>query len=885
MSLPAGIRLGPYEIVAPIGAGGMGEVYKARDTRLGRTVAIKVLPPTVAANPDRLQRFVREARAVSSLNHPHIVALHDAAEIDGLPFIVMELVDGEPFDAWLRHDRPGVERVLEVLGAVADGLAAAHEAGILHRDIKPANILVARQGYPKIVDFGLTRSLDARDSAAETAIADPTLTSDRQIVGTAAYMSPEQALGQPVDARSDIFSLGVVLYEAIAGRRPFEGRTDIEMLAAVAQASVPPLQPVRGPITPELDWITAKALARDRGERYQSMREFAADLRRLRKRLDQPERSIAPAPRQSGGRWRAVALALAGLLTTALPLAIYQSRASRDNAAPSRWGGQALVLPLTNYGDHEDSGALSPDGRSFVFVSDHGGTPDIWLRQISGGEPVRLTNDAEAETDLIYSPDGDALYFTRSGTAGQEIWRIGALGGQPRKVLAGARLPAPSPDGRGLAYYSTAAGSPLEMTGFDGSGTRTLARDVRWVVGRPTWSRNGRWLAYSVGALFEPRNLFIIDVDTNETRQVTRFTRNNEGIWSHAWLPDNQHLAVAYAPAPRQLARAEIGVLDATTGTTSRLTIDVAGSFGALSASNDGSRLIATSSEFRRRVSKVPLGPDPDANGRREGPLLDARRDPMWIFVSRDGRTLLFNSPFTGSRNLWTAPLDGSAAPRQITAIAGDAVMHSSLAPDGSRVAFASGANGPADIWVQNVDGSDLRQLTNDPEADHWPVWSPDGRWIVYGSARGGRYETWRVPTAGGRPEKVFDGFFRGDVIRKPSGDGTWLVTSGEGAGIRLLDFERRAVLWERQIAGTNFSMPVFSPDGRSISLPVQESRDREAVWIFDAASGRGRVAVRFPGSGRANFRAGWTDDGRALVINRQENISHIVLFDDFPAR
>jgi Tol biopolymer transport system component len=293
---------------------------------------------------------------------------------------------------------------------------------------------------------------------------------------------------------------------------------------------------------------------------------------------------------------------------------------------------------------------------------------------------------------------------------------------------------------------------------------------------------------------------------------------------------------------------------------------------------------VTSTTETRRELWKVPLGPDPDANGRAAARILDDSHDPMWTFVSRDGRTLLFNSAFTGSRNLWTMPLDRSVAPRQITELPGDAVMHSSLSPDGSRVAFVSRAAGHSNVWTLGTDGSDLRRLTDDAAADAWPVWSPDGRTIAFNSTRDGRRETWRVPADGSGPaEKLVDGFFRGDWIPRPAGAGTLIVTSGLGqAGVRLIDVERRAVIWDRDIAGSNLALPVFSPDGRSISVVGQDSAGRNVVWALDTTTGEPRLLVRFPGEFRTYFRANWVDGGRALVLNRFLQTSRIELFDGF---
>jgi len=250
--------------------------------------------------------------------------------------------------------------------------------------------------------------------------------------------------------------------------------------------------------------------------------------------------------------------------------------------------------------------------------------------------------------------------------------------------------------------------------------------------------------------------------------------------------------------------------------------------------------------------------------------------------VTRDGRTLLFNNARVGSRNLWTMPLDGRAAPRQITAVPGDAVMHSALSPDGSHVAFVSSATGNSDIWVQHVDGSGLRQLTDDAAAKSWPAWSPDGKSIIFGSLRDGTWTTRIVPADGGPAQTYVEGFFRGDWIRKADGTGTWIATANtdysRGGGLRLLDGESRAEVWKSQRPGNG--MPMFSPDARSISIAYSESRDRDAIWVYDVATGKSREAVRFGMPFRILFRVCWVDDGRAFVVNRMQSTSHVVMFD-----
>jgi Tol biopolymer transport system component len=297
----------------------------------------------------------------------------------------------------------------------------------------------------------------------------------------------------------------------------------------------------------------------------------------------------------------------------------------------------------------------------------------------------------------------------------------------------------------------------------------------------------------------------------------------------------------------------------------------------SLSVSADGPRLVATVAEARNEVWKVPLLADPAAAGRGAVRLVDSTYGASWIFVSRDGRTLLFSGR---GRDLWTMPLDGTAKPTPITALERRGAFHSSLSPDGSQVAFVSSSGGTGTIWVQRVDGSGLRQLTRGDAPASWPVWTPDGQWIVFGSAAA----MWRVRSQGGEPERIGDGFFRGDLFARPDGAGTLLVTSSqaEDQGLRLIDLSTGALLWRKQVPGTSLSLPVFSADGRTISMPVQEQRDRDAIWVFDTSTGAARAAVRFEEPFGMVFRASWVDEGKAFVVNRRTTSSHVVMFDRF---
>ena len=812
MSLQPGTRLGHYDVTALLGEGGMGQVWQATDTQLGRQVALKILPDAFAADPDRLARFQREAQILASLNHPNIAAIHgiEEDEVEGRRALVLELVEGPTLADRIAKGPIPLDEALPIARQIAEALEAAHEAGVIHRDLKPANIKVREDGTVKVLDFGLAKAFGQGAGSAPSE--SPTVTAAAAtragvILGTAAYMSPEQARGKPVDKRTDIWAFGCVLYEALAGRLAFGGVTLTDTLAAIIQRepawdALPPLTPIR------VRNLLRRCLHKRATQRLRDVGDARIELEEAGHRDVADVSPPVPGADRALRRWRSIAVAAVATLLVVVVVAL--SRVAGPYPAPA---STAIVTQLTNYGQHEAAGALSPDGRSVAFVSDHAGAPDVWLRQVSGGELARLTDDAEVESNLMFAPDGETIYFERAGA----IWRMGRLPGQVRRVVLGGRRPSPSPDGRRLAYYvRDDGGLSLTVGTLEGDATRTLAEDIdAGGPSVPAWSPDGRFLAFTRSGLFAPSNLVLVDVETGATRQITDFTTSSDGIRAHVWLPDNRHLVVSYVVGGISQFASDLGVLDVEDGSIARLTLSVARSFTSLSVSADGSRLIAASREIAREVWKVPFGDDPAANGRAATRLMDSVVDPMWTSVTRDGKTLLYNTATTGSRNLWMIPLDRSAAALQVTTMSGGSVMHSSFSPDGSRVAFVSSARetGSSDVWVQNIDGSGRRQLTDDEDADSWPVWSPDARMIVFTTispTRGRR--TRRVPVDGGPPEEFLDGFFRGDMIPQPDGTGTWLVTSG--GGVKLVDYESGTVLWQEPLAGTGVALPMFSDSG-----------------------------------------------------------------------
>ena len=401
MTVSAGTRVGTYEIVAPLGSGGMGDVYRGVDTKLNRPVAIKFVSDQLA-DPAARRRFQREAEMASSLNHPHILTVYAVGEFETDQYLVTELVDGGTLQEWVRTGKRSWRQVLDLLAGVADGLAAAHSAGILHRDLKPANILIARNGYAKLADFGLAKAIES--ASDDMATRGPDHTRAGVVVGTIAYMSPEQAAGKPLDARSDIFSFGVVLYEALTGRRPFAGASNLELLQTIIHRPAEPL-PTDLPIALRL--IVEKALENDPADRYQSMRELVVDIRRL-VRHGAPELSAgqtASVVARHRSAWALVGAALIVGLSLMTGLWLLGGRAATVQNPLEN----ALFTRFTNFEGAERSAAISPDGRFVAFRADRDGPFDVWLGQVGAGRFVNLTKGIDDE----FSIDTPSVGFSR----------------------------------------------------------------------------------------------------------------------------------------------------------------------------------------------------------------------------------------------------------------------------------------------------------------------------------------------------------------------------------------------------------------------------------------------------------------------------------------
>jgi eukaryotic-like serine/threonine-protein kinase len=778
-----GFQLGTYRIEAPIGEGGMGVVYRALDTKLNRPVAVKFLSNELA-DAEARRRFQREAQLASALNHPHILTVYDAGEFEGRQYLVTEFVDGGTLKSWAKQEPRTWRQIIELLTGVADGLAAAHQAGILHRDIKPENILVAKNGYAKLADFGLAKAAEGAENQDLTRTLTERHTRAGLIVGTIAYMSPEQASGKPLDARSDIFSFGIVLYEILGGKRPFTGVSDLELLKTIIHGSP---EPLGGEVPLALRNVVEKALEKDPAERYQSMREMVVDVRRIARHSAETAAPTvpAPAPRPKLGRPAYIA---AGLIVLALLL--IGGGAKYFFSAKSPVTSTSEYTQITNFTDSAVAPALSADGRMVAFI--RGGNAflsggQIYVKLLPNGESVKLTEGPRPKYGPVFTPDGSRVAFTWL-TDGWDTWTVPALGGKPTRFLPNASgltwtsdqhiLYSEIMGGRGLhmgivtstesraeereiyfppheramAHYSyaspdrksalivemdrTATWQPCRLLPLDGT---SQGRQVG-PLGSCTaagWSPDGKWMYFSAstegGAGPDPLHpfgnwhLWRQRFPNGTPEQITFGPTEEEGV---AVAPDGRSLITSVG-----IRRSEIWIHDAG---------------GDRPLSSEGFTFLPVLSESNKRVyylmrqrSASELWSIDLSSGKTEH-LVPGSSIADYA-ISRDESEAAYTTRSGEESQIWLAALDRRSPPRLVTR-GGDAV---SFGANGDLI-FRALETKQSFLYRIRKDGSGRERIASANIIQKLSV-SPDGEWVIVGvpGAQGDR-DTLAFPVRGG---------------------------------------------------------------------------------------------------------------------------------------
>ena len=759
MALILGSKLGPYEVLSLLGAGGMGEVYRALDPRLNREVAIKVLPADRMADEARRRRFIQEARAASALNHPNIVTVHEVDSVDGVDFIVMEYVAGKTLDQAIPRQGMRLDQILRVAIPIADALARAHAAGIVHRDLKPANVMVGAEGTVKVFDFGLAKLIAPSEASlkSETATDDGVrgpLTRAGTVAGTMGYMSPEQAAGGKVDARSDVFSFGAVLYEMATGRRAFAGASTAEVLAALMKEQPKAPSEVVPDLPKELDRLIQRCLRKEPERRFQLMLDARLELEQI-KEDSASGRAAAVVPARSKRRLWLVA-GLVGIVAMAAGAWLLL----RPPPPPMR------VVQITSMRGFEAFPALSPDGEQLAFVwnGEKEDNLDIYIKSIGSPQMLRLTTDPGIDGTPSWSPDGRQIAFVRlrfpdlTGT----IHLVSPLGGSDRKVT-----------------------------------------DFLTAGGRPSWSPDGRWLIAArarpgggPGLGSRSDGLFLIPMQGGEPRAVPLPEAAGEPC-KPRFSPDGRHLAYqsCVGLAACHLDVVELGADFVPKGTPRRLSRRPIHPFGDLAWTRDGKSLLFVDVVIRRLWRVGIDGKEPptliELAGLRAGhPAIAASRDRL-VFsheltsydiyrfeqgrpaepvlastfmdfnaqFSPDGRRVAFETARSGEGDeIWLANANGSS-PYPLTRGPGLHQGSPRWSPDGRRIAFDSlGEDGLFGIWTIDVDGGSPRRLTQGPGDENVPSWSRDGRYVYFARGAGGPPDVWRIPAAGGEAERVTHG-------------------------------------------------------------------------------------------------------------------------------
>jgi serine/threonine protein kinase len=870
--MDAARQVGPFELLEALGAGGMGEVFKARDTRLGRFVAIKFLPE-MASDLAR-ERFQREAQAIAALNHPHICTLHEIGDDDGRPYLVLELLEGETLRARLRRGAVPTEQLTDWGAQVADALDAAHRKGVLHRDLKPDNIWVGPGGHLKVLDFGLAR-LDTPDTAAPE---DKTLTSPGMTLGTIPYMSPEQARGEALDARSDLFSFGAVFYEMATGRAAFPAKSAIEVMAAILKENPPPARTVRPDLPPRLEEVASRCLEKDPALRYQSAADLSSELKRLR--LSSAEHPAHPLPSKPK---RMLWPVLAAGLIAAAGLAWWKLR-----PAPTAAPVHLQFRQLTFSGQVVDA-VISPDGKFLaqVLAGPHG--TSLHLFSIANGSDVQIVPPGDGCCQSpSFSTDSSAVYFLRN----RVLQAVPVLGGEIRTIAAQACSGAGfSPDGSHIAYIiSTLPNTSLVVARADGSDPRHLYSTdpdsgftsscyggVGAITHPPAWSPDGSTIAAAEGTNIQQGHMMLVSTATGKARALTpdvNFTGTDVN-----WLPDSRALVfTASMPvsAPRELWKINTG-----DGQVTQLTNDLQG-YSSASLSRDGQlTLVHSTPQYSLWTQARPGGSFALLPG--GGSSLDGLNGLAWTPQDH----LLNIRSLGGKLQLWAENADGSDLHRLLADNLPDESAGPAMAADG-QIVFGGGI-GPPFVWRVNEDGSNLTRLVS--PAAHGQVGFPclaAGNQVVYVNFAGGDQSLWSVPLAGGSPRQVWTGFIFADgIVVSPDGKRVFAISRGAGGNdahqpvVVRLDGGRPQVT---PVAMDFKTMPPpygWTADGRAITYVVSQG-PTDNIWAFPLAGGKPYPITHFTDLRIAAYA--FSKDGRLAVSRGTNNSDAVVVTGLTPA-
>ncbi|HEY7547155.1 MAG TPA: LpqB family beta-propeller domain-containing protein, partial [Blastocatellia bacterium] len=741
-----GKQFGAYQVISVLGAGGMGEVYLARDERLGRKLALKLLPQRFTRDADPVRRFEQEARAASALNHPNIITIYDIGEMAGTYFIAAEYVEGRTVRQMIERGPLRVKDAMDICVQIADALAAAHDAGLVHRDIKPENVIVRPDGYVKVVDFGLVKLTERGLLEQKPGLGDPHRTNPGTVLGTVAYMSPEQAEGVEVDHRSDLFSLGVLMYELLTGVVPFKGGSTVSTLDAIMYLQPASLSSVNQNVSAEMERIVNRALEKDRDLRYQTANDLRAELKRLQRELDSSSiksgaASSRPKKTQPSVSKPVIAIMAGAILTLAiLSFVLWLNRS--ENIEPSPWL-EARSTQITDFPHEEFFPSLSPDGNTIVYARWSDGDRDIFTQRVGGFNAQNLTESFSGDdTQPAFSPNGAYIAF-RSERDGGGVFIMGASGESIRRLSDRGKAyhPAWSPDSQEVIYTDEIVVDPRNRQVLPhrlwAVNIKTLEKRLITTkdAAQPQWSPNGYRLAYLASDEKTQRDIWTMSPTGDGDVRVTNDSATD---WNPVWSPDGKHLYfVSDRSGGMQLWRVAIDEQTGHVLSAPELVPTPSASSQHISLSRDGKRLAFVNVSLKRNLYRVEIDPKREKLIGQPETLTQGSRLGIDMDISPDGEYLVYTTLADTDEDIAIFNSDGSGEPRLLT---DDEYKDRGprWSPDGKRIAFYSTRSGNFEIWLINADGTGLRRLTETGNDQAFkPIWSPDGKRLTFTNIRG----------------------------------------------------------------------------------------------------------------------------------------------------
>ncbi len=944
-------RISHYRIIGPLGAGGMGEVYIAQDESLGRSVALKILPPHLVRNEERLRRFITEAKTASSLNHPNIVTIHEIGQDVVKPggsgavhFIAMELISGETLGQKIHQEKAEVKILLGWLGQAAEGVAKAHAAGIVHRDLKPGNIMISKDGFAKVLDFGLAKLTDRQVDTSEGLTSAPTegVTGEGVIMGTVGYMSPEQVQGTPADFRSDIFSIGCILYEAVTRTRPFTADTDVEIMQRILRERPTPVEELNPEVPAEVRRLIRRCLAKSPEQRFQSMKDLAIDLREVVDGYDSLSASAtsggtvtsgalgAPPARRRGLMAGIMAVCLLGLGGLAMGLYSWMGRGGSGTTSVTA-PQQMKLSPLMSRNDLNEA-VLSGDGRYLAYITSTGDRTSLDVRQVRTGSDAQVLPPQEFPVrGISFSPDGDYLYF-RNRDAGSPnysaLYQVASLGGTPRKVAFDVDTTVTfSPDGKQFCFRrgDLEGGGSLVIMDLESGKERELIHfnppevlDPINLGTSPAWSPDGKRIALAVTSPVGGMHTWLVTIDVASGERKNLGSRSWLFADSIRWLPDGGAIllsAFVVGSPGFQIYRVPF-----PEGEVLRLTNDLDGYTG-LSLSSDGKSIAAIRRTGISNIHSVSLD-----SGREDRPLTFATgfaTSVEYIAPLPDG-SIAFTAPQGSSMFVFRIEPDGTGR-RQLTS-QGIYVVNLEFALDVGLVFTQVEKEGIVHVWRINPDGSGLRNLT-DGAGEMLVTLPRAGKSVLFNKAET-QTALWAADLAGGEPRLVVPEYIAGDISATPDGRRLMYVAKGEmegriypkhvvipieggdpvasfvlppgaenvqwapdGEAVTYIDRGKGFNLMRRSIARDD-AVPLtrftdgrvrsheWSPDGRKIFLHRRLGQ-QDSLWLLEPGTGAPPLKLTEFKSGRI-FRARWARDSGSVVFTYGSENQDVVLITDF---